>query len=241
LEKDRLTIMPPQILKLVAALSIFAAAACTHQGVLTPTFSPQSVSGVRAGSICPAGQVVAVSTTNRSPEGNSAGTTEAGVHTFKYRFASDPALVLQQGIEHGLQAGGCKLGSPSEAGLSIELLKVESKSLACGFVTCDGEGQSVIQVTLSDRGGRPVLQELITSATTKGCGMIICNEEEVSEIASTLLNDAITKTLGTFGTAIAKHLAAPPPAESPAKVSEPPELTPAFTANPTDPAVVPEG
>jgi hypothetical protein len=195
-----------------AMLPLLAGAfACTHHKAVTPSYSPQVTTGLQAGSICPAGQVVAVYAVNQSPEGSSAGKTSAGVHTFLYEFASDPALALKQGLEQSLQAGGCRLGAPAVANLVVTILRLEAKGLECGFFSCDGSGQSTVQVTLSDGARRVLLQTLVSSTSTKGCGMAVCNEAEASEIASNVLTDTIRKTIAT----VAGHIARTGGSEAP--------------------------
>jgi hypothetical protein len=167
--------------------------------------------GLRTGSICPAGQVVAVVAVSELPPGRSAGTTEAGVHTFQYRFASDPAETLKRGLEQALQAGGCRVGAPPAARLAVDLLKIEAKGLSCGFTRCDGDGQSVVEVTLSDASGRKLAQRTILSAASNDCGIAFCNDAEASAIASDLLTDTIRKTVAALGPEIARQLRASAP------------------------------
>jgi hypothetical protein len=196
----------------IATLAFLSAGACTHQRVVTPNYSPQ-VTAVRPASICPRGEVVSVAVVNQSPAGISAGTTHAGVHTFEYIFASDPALVLRRGLEEALRNGGCQLGSPSAANLGVGILRIEARGLECGFFTCDGTAESMVTVTLSDGAGRPLLQQqMITSNAKRGCGMAICNEEEASAMAAQVLSDTIMKTINLFTGTIARQLAAPPTA-----------------------------
>jgi hypothetical protein len=211
-------------LKLTFTTILFAVGlGCTHQRTVTPGYTPQIARGIQPGSICPAGQIVAVYAVNQSPDGASAGTTKAGIHTFEYSFANDPAQVLKLGLEQALQVGGCRLGQQASANLSLGLLRLEAKGLTCGFFTCDGSGQSMVQATLADAAGRPLAQRMISSTTTKGCGMAICNETEASEIASDVLTDTIQKTVAAFAVEIKTYLAGslPAPAPSPQTGSQP--------------------
>jgi len=211
--------MRTTIVGAITVLSFVVLAGCTHQRTVTPGYAPQVVTaGVRPASICPTGQLITVVAVNQSPDGASAGTTQAGVHTFEYRFDSDPAQALKRGLEQALQAGGCRVGSPWAASLAVGLLRLEAKGLACGFFSCDGDGQSVVEVTLSDPSGTKLAQRRIASTAAKGCGMAICNEEETSAIASDLLTDTIRKTVAAFGPEIARQLvvSAPPKPAAPA-------------------------
>jgi len=203
-----------EFIGLIATLSLLAGSACVHQRTVTPGYSPQVVKAVRPASICPRGEIVSVASVNQSPEGNSAGTTHAGVHTFEYRFGTDPSLVLKRGLEDALRAGGCRTGGPSAASLAVGILRIEARGLECGFMTCDGTGQSIVTATLSDASGRPLMQKMITATATKGCGMAICNEEEASEIANQVLSDTIAKTVNAFAETIARQLATAPAAPS---------------------------
>lgn len=202
----------------MTVLSIVVASGCIHQRTVTPGYAPQVVTaGLRRGSICPTGQVVFVVALNQLPPGNSAGTTEAGIHTFEYRFSSDPAQTLKRGLEQALQAGGCRVGTPATASLAIGILRLEAKGLPCGWAGCNGDGHSVMEVSLSDPAGRKVAQHTIISAAAKDCGMVICNGEEASAVASDLLTDTIKQTVAAFGPEIARQLTAsapttPPPA-----------------------------
>jgi hypothetical protein len=213
----------------MTVLLFVVATGCTHQRTVTPGYAPQVVAtGLRRGSICPTGQVITIATVNLSGQGNSAGTTQAGVHTFEYRFGSDPAQALKSGLEQALQAGGCRVGVPSAAKLAVGLLRIEAKGLSCGFSRCDGDGQSVVEVTLSDPSGRKLAQRTIISAAAKDCGMVICNEQETSEIASDLLTDTIRKTVAAFGPEIARQLTAsaattPSPVPAPAQAATGPQ------------------
>jgi hypothetical protein len=209
--------MRTTIIASMTVLSFVVASGCTHQRTVTPGYAPQGVTaGLRPGSICPTGQVVAVAAVNESPPGNSAGTTQAGIHTFEYRFGSDPVLALKRGLEQALQAGGCRVGTPSAARLAVGILRLEAKGLPCGFTRCDGDGQSVVEVTLSDPTGKTLAHRTIMSAATKDCGMVICNDEEASQIASDVLTDTIRKTVAAFAPEIAKQLTASAPATPPA-------------------------
>lgn len=205
-------------LGLIATLSTFSllgGGACTHQRTVTPGYSPQIVSAVRPASICPRGEIVSVTAVNQSPEGNSAGTTHAGIHTFEYRFDSDPSQVLKRGLEDMLRSGGCRTGNPSAATVAVGLLRIEARGLACGFMSCDGAGQSTVTATLSDASGRTLVKKTITTAATKGCGMAVCNDEEASAIATQILSETIAKTVSAFAEAITRHLLAVP-VQSPA-------------------------
>ena len=196
---------------LIATLVFLSAGACTHQRVVTPSYSPQ-VTAVWPASICPRREIVSVAVVNQSPAGLSAGTTYAGPLTFKYVFASDPALVLKRGIEDTLRRGGCQLGSPSGANLGLRVLRIEARGLECVLLTCDGTAESMVVVTLSDSAGRPLFQQTITSNVNRSCGGAICNEEEASAMAAQVLSETIVKTINVFAGTIARQVAAPPTA-----------------------------
>lgn len=195
----------------VATFVLLSAGACTHQRVVSPSYSPQ-VTAVRPASICPRGELVSVAVANQSPAGMSAGTTYAGPLTFNYIFASDPALVLKRGIQETLRRGGCQLGAPSAANLGLRILRIEARGLECVLLTCDGTAESMVMVTLSDSVGRPLFQQTITSNVNRSCGGAICNEEEVSGMAAEVLSETIVKTINAFAGMIARQVAAPPTA-----------------------------
>jgi hypothetical protein len=79
-------------------------------------------------------------------------------------------------------------------------------------MSCDGEGQAMINATVSDGAGKPITQKMITAHATQSCGMAICNEAEASEIASEVLSDAIAKTIASITETVARQLSTAPPA-----------------------------
>lgn len=195
----------------VIATWTLLALACTHQRTVTPNYSVQAFASISRGGICPHGEVISVSATNQSPEANSAGTTHAGIHTFEYRFDSDPSSVLQRGLEAALRQGGCQLGPSPAASLVVALLTMEARGLSCGFATCTGEGKSNVSVTVSDGTGRRLLWKKITSHATRSCGMTICNDSEASDIAAEVLNATIAQTIAAISGTLAHQLSGPPP------------------------------
>lgn len=199
----------------LAALALFGSAACTHQMNVTPSFSPLVVAASRTGMICPHGEFIAVSAANEAADANSAGTTEAGIHTFNYRFESDPALTLKSGLEQALAAGGCRVGGVASATLAVTIVNIEARGLSCGFFTCDGEGEALVNATLTSGDGRPLMKNTISAKTEKGCGLTICSEREASEMAEVVLSDTISRTVSAFANAIAKQLSPPPPVPAP--------------------------
>lgn len=207
------------ILGATAALTLLAGG-CTHQRTVTANYSMRAFAGVRRAGICPHGEVISVSASNQSPEGNSAGTTHAGIHTFEYRFDSDPSSVLQRGLEAALRQGGCQLGQAPAATLAVSILKLEARGLACGFMTCDGEGLSTVSVTVSDGAGRRLLWKKLSSHATRSCGMAICNDAEASAIATEVLSETIANTISTITGTVAQQLSTPSPSPAGANVPQ---------------------
>jgi hypothetical protein len=217
-----------------AALALFVCGGCTHHMKVTPGFAPGALASQRAGGICPSGEAVSVTASNESPDGDSAGTTKAGIHTFEYRFSSDPSLALKLGLEDALRKGGCKVGGASSASLNVVIQSIEARGLACGFVSCEGSAEAVVEASLLDSAGKKVLTDTFTSSASAGCGMTICNEKEASGMASQILTETITHTVGVFAQAITKQLAAQhaQPASGPDSVPPAPAATEA-TAPPS--------
>lgn len=208
----------PTKLRALAALPLLVCAACNHQVRVTPTYSPE-VALQNLPRICVPGEVVAVSARNDSPDQASAGTTEAGMHTFNYRFDSDPALILKYGLEEALRRGGCAPGSAGAATLRVALARIEARGLECGFASCEGSGESVVEATLLDEQGQALLTDTLTANATTSCGLTICNGKEASELANELLSESIKSTIAGFARAITKQLEARrarPPAPAPA-------------------------
>jgi hypothetical protein len=190
-----------------AALLLLSCGACTHNVKVTPTYSPQVVAARSKGRICQHGEAISVSAVNQSREGQSAGTTEAGIHTFKYRFDSDPSLILKYGLEEALRQGGCGRGPSGAATLRVALAFIEARGLECGFSSCEGKGESMVEVTLLDEAGRALLTDTFLSSATADCGLIMCNGKEASGLANEILSDAISDTIAGFAEAIKKQLA----------------------------------
>ena len=200
----------------ITMLSLTSSGACTHERLVTAGYSAQVPFKIAAGSICRHGEIVGVETSNRAADPRSAGTTAAGIHTFNYRFDADPALALKRGLEESLQAGGCRLDGSAQANLFVQIVQIEARGEKCGMWSCPGTASARVAVTLSDRAGHPLLKKDISAAASGSCGMVICNDEEASRLASSILSDTITKTVRAFAEAIAKQLAPPPAATSPA-------------------------
>lgn len=173
---------------------------------VTPTFSPDLPAAQRRGVICPRGEAVSVSATSFSSDATDAGTTKAGVHTFNYRFLSDPALVVRAGIEDALRRGGCRVGTPATASLSAVVEQIEARGLECGFTSCSGVASSVIDVKLADQSGKLILRDSVTSESAPDCGMTICNEREASEMANEVLSTGVSRVLDKFAGAIRKQV-----------------------------------
>jgi hypothetical protein len=212
----------------IATSLLTTSGACTHQRIVRTQYSSQVMANVRPGSICPRGEVVGVDSSNRTADPDSAGTTEAGIHTFNYRFDADPALALKRGLQEALQAGGCHLdGSAAAANLFLRIQRIEARGDKCGMWSCPGSGAAMVAVTLTDGAGHPLLKQDISSAANMSCGMVMCNEEEASALASDVLTSTITKTVGKFAGAIAKQLARPPVAPATTPQAEPPAVIPA--------------
>lgn len=206
----------------LAALLLLPCGACTHNVKVTPTYSPQVVAARSKGRICQHGEAISVAAVNQSREGQSAGTTEAGIHTFKYRFDSDPSLILKYGLEEALRQGGCGRGPSGAATLRVALAFIEARGLECGFSSCEGKGESMVEVTLLDETGRALLTDTFLSSATTDCGLIMCNGKEASELANQILSDAISDTIEGFAEAIRKRLAErAAPATAPATAPDP--------------------
>lgn len=203
-------------LRAIMMLSLICWGGCTHQRVVTAGYSAQVPFTVAAGSICRHGEVVGVEASNRSGDPRSAGTTAAGIHTFNYRFDADPALALRRGLEESLRAGGCRLDGSAQANLFLQIVQIEARGEKCGMWSCPGTASVRVAVTLTDRAGHPVLKKDISAAASRTCGMVICNDEEASQLASSILSDTITKTVRAFAEAIARQLAPPPAVRPPA-------------------------
>lgn len=216
---------------------LLACDACTHQMKVTPSFAPETVIHQKPGSICPRGEVVAVSTANKAPDGDSAGTTKAGIHTFNYRFDSDPSQTLKLGLEAALRVGGCRAGSAAAATLQVSIARIEARGLECGFASCEGTAESEVEATLLGRDGRRVFLDNFTSHASAGCGMMICNEKEASAMAREILSEVLALTIDGVADAIRKELASSPqtvPAASETpRAAEPTPPTPAPTAAPS--------
>lgn len=211
----------------LAALLLLSCGACTHNVKVTPTYSPQVVAARSQGRICQHGEAISVSAVNQSREGQSAGTTEAGIHTFKYRFDSDPSLILKYGLEEALRQGGCGRGPSGAATLRVALAFIEARGLECGFSSCEGKGESMVEVTLLDESGRALLTDTFLSSATANCGLIMCNGKEASELANEILSDAISDTLAGFAEAIKKRLAERAAPAAPATAPDPAAPAPA--------------
>jgi len=192
---------------------------------VTPGFSPDVAGAQSRGSICPHGEVVAVTAANRAPDGDSAGTTKAGIHTFNYRFRTDPALALKSGIEEALRRGGCRTGTTAATNLHVAIQQIEARGLECGFASCEGKAESLLEAKLLDGAGHAVLEDTVTSSTTLDCGLVICNEKEASEMASEVLSQAISRTVDKFAKAITKQLT-PQPSTPASTTSQPTEEVP---------------
>jgi hypothetical protein len=203
----------------LVALALLPCAACTHQVQVTPNYSPQALTAQKLGKICPGGEAVAVSASNEAADVVSAGTTEAGVHTFNYRFDSDPSLVLARGLQEALRQGGCASGKDAPAKLKITLRFIEARGLSCGFVSCEGKGEAIVEATLLDRDGHTLQSDTFSPTATTGCGLAICNGKEAGELASEVLTKAITDTVAAFAKAITKQLATPTAPVAPATAS----------------------
>src|SRR5438128_980904 len=143
----------------LALLGLLVCGACTHQMNVTPSFAPETVIHEKAGSICPHGEVVSVATANQSPGGDSAGTTKAGIHTFNYRFNSDPSLTLKAGLEAALRTGGCRTGNAASATLQVNIAHIEARGLECGFTSCEGTAESDVEASLLGRDGKRVFSD----------------------------------------------------------------------------------
>jgi hypothetical protein len=216
----------------IAALLLLSCGACTHNVKVTPTYSPHVLAARSPGRICPHGEAILVTAVNQSQAGQSAGTTEAGIHTFNYRFDSDPSLILKYGLEEALRQGGCGRGPSGVATLRIALASIEARGLECGFISCEGKGESMVEVTLLDEAGRALLTDTFRSSATSDCGLAICNGKEASTLANEVLSDAIGDTIAGFAAAIKKKLAeraapaAPAPTPDPAAPATEPASPP---------------
>jgi hypothetical protein len=179
----------------LAALVLLSCGACTHNVKVTPTYSPQAVAARSRGRICQHGEAISVSAVNQSREGQNAGTTEAGIHTFNYRFDSDPSLILKYGLEEALRQGGCTRSPSGVATLQVALAFIEARGLECGFTSCEGKGESMVEVTLRDEAGHALLTDTFSSNASAECGLAMCNGKEVSGLTNELLSDAIGDTI----------------------------------------------
>lgn len=179
--------------------------ACTHQMRVTPTFSPDLAAAQRRGVICPRGEVISVAAVNQASDPASAGTTKAGVHTFNYRFQSDPALAVKAGIEDALRRGGCRLGPPGATNLQAAIKEIEARGLECGFASCEGQASSLIEARLLDSAGHVIFQDSFTSNSSPSCGLGICNEREASDMTNQVLSASISRLADSFATVIRKQ------------------------------------
>ena len=139
--------------------------------------------------------------------------------------------MLARGLAEALAKGGCGSGKDPSAKLSLRLNHLEARGLECGFVSCDGVGQAMVEATLLDPAGRKLLSDTFTSDATSGCGMAICNGKEASELASEVLTKVIADMVSTFAKAITKQLAAPPAPEPTG--TEPAKASPATAVAPS--------